>query len=216
MTSRLVLLLLLVLLGASGFAAFRLLEASIAAEVYRGRLAELSSDYASLLDQYNEAVRRTAVSELRVEDGRLTVVIRTAEGQLQELATPFDPRKEIYVDYVVLDGRLWIRRIFDEDTPPGEGLIVDPRFVHVDWKMASASHGKAAYRSLEEGRWIVDVTGDGSLGLARREPHEAVLLSRPPPVREYPPIERAVEARLGRVRVGEALEALAKQLDPGR
>ena len=83
MMSRVVLFFLLLLLGVSAFASFRLLEASLAAEVYRGRLAELAADYESLLGQYNEAVRRTAVTELRVEDGALTVVIRTAEGDLK-------------------------------------------------------------------------------------------------------------------------------------
>ena len=215
MASRLVLFFLVLLLAVAGFAAFRLLEANIAAEVYRGRLAELSSDYDALLGQYNEAVTRTAVTELLVEDGRLTVVIRTAEGDLQSLPTDFDPRKEIYVDYVVHDGRLWIRRLFDEDTPPGKGLVIDPRFVHVDWEADAASHGKAAYRALSEGRWVVDVTGDGSLGLARRAAGEPVLLSRPPPVRQYGPIDSAVQSRLGRVGALEALEAVARQIEAG-
>jgi hypothetical protein len=212
MISRVVSFFLILLLAVSGFSAFRLLEATLAADVYRERLAELSEDYESLLGQYNEAVRRTAVTELLVEDGRLTVVIRTAQGDLQSLESSLDPRKEIYVDYVVHDGRLWIRRLFDEDTPPGEGMVIDPRFVDIDWDLASESHGKAAYRALDEGRWVVDVTGDGSLGLARRDRDETVRLSAPPPVREYPPIERAVEDRLGRVGPREALEALVRQL----
>ncbi len=215
MVSRLALFFLVLLLVVSGFAAFRLLEASIAAEVYRGRLTELSADYDALLGQYNEAVTRTAVTELLVEDGRLTVVIRTAEGDLQSLPTEFDPSKEIYVDYVVHDGRLWIRRLFDEETPPGKGLVVDPRFVDVDWNEAAASHGKAAYRALSEGRWVVDVTGDGSLGLARQSNNEPVLLSRPPPVRQYGPIDTAVESRLGGVGVLEALQAVARQIEAG-
>jgi hypothetical protein len=176
MISRLFSLFTVVLLVISAFAAYRLLEASLAAEVYRGRLTELSADYEQLRDRYNTAVRRTAVTELQVEDGALTVVIRTADGELQSLPSPFDPSKEIYVDFVVHEGRLFIRRLFDEDTPPGEGMLVDPRFVDVDWNAAGENHGKAAYRALGEGRWVVDVTGDGSLGLARREPHEDVRL----------------------------------------
>jgi hypothetical protein len=216
MMSRVLSLFLVVLTAVSAFAAFRLFEASLAAEVYRGRLAELSADYESLLGKYNEAVRRTAVTELMVEDGRLTVVIRTVEGDLQALEAPFDPRNEIYADYVVRDGRLWIRRLFDEKTPPGEGMVIDPRFVDVDWEQAGTeSHGKAAYRSLSEGRWVVDVTGDGSLGLSRREPSEDVRLVPPPPVRRYEPVERAVEARMGSIRIDEALRALSRQLDLG-
>ena len=215
MISRIVLF-FLVAIGAMGaFSAFRLLEASIAADVYRARIAELSDDYESLLQQYNQAVRRTAVTELRVEDGALKVVIRTAQGDLQELDTPFDPGREIYVDYVVHDGRLWIRRLFDEQTPPGEGLVVDPRFVDVDWNLEDASHGKATYRELGEGSWVVDVTGDGSLGLARRDESEPLRLSPPPPVRDFIPVEHDVQHRMGEVRFGEALEVLARQMQGG-
>lgn len=215
MISRILSLFLLVLVAVSAFAAYRLLEASLAAEVYRDRLGELAADYEQLRDRYNAAVRRTAVTELVVEDGQLTVVIRTSDGELQSLASSFDPSKEIYVDYVVHDGRLWIRRVFDEDTPPGEGMLIDPRFVDVDWEAAGESYGKAAYRSLGEGRWVVDVTGDGSLGLARREPQERVRLEPPPPVRRYEPIEAAVDEALGAIRPAEAVRVLARQFEAG-
>lgn len=215
MLSRVLSLFLLVLVAVSGFSAYRLLEATLAAEVYRDRLAELAADYEQLRDRYNEAVRRTAVTELLVENGELTVVIRTRDGALQSLASPFDPSKEIYVDYVVHEGRLWIRRVFDEDTPPGEGMLIDPRFIDVDWDSEGENHGKAAYRSLGEGRWVVDVTGDGSLGLARRDPHEPVRLAAPPPVRRYEPIEAEVDDALGAIRPGEAFDVLVRQLGAG-
>ena len=215
MISRILSLFLLVLVAVSAFSAYRLLEASLAAEVYRDRLGELAADYEQLRDRYNEAVRRTAVTELLVEDGQLTVVIRTADGELQSLASSLDPSKEIYVDYVVHEGRLWIRRLFDEDTPPGQGMLIDPRFVSVEWDAPGDNHGKAAYRSLGEGRWVVDVTGDGSLGLARRETQERVRLEPPPPVRRYEPIDAAVEDALGTIQPFEALQALARQLEIG-
>ncbi|MDJ0849830.1 MAG: hypothetical protein QNK04_15785, partial [Myxococcota bacterium] len=104
MTSRLLALVLLALLALTGFAGFRVLESQLAADVYQARLAELAADHEALRSLYNEAVRRTAVTELRVEDGTLAVVIRTAEGELQTLPSPYDPRNEIYVDYVVADG----------------------------------------------------------------------------------------------------------------
>jgi hypothetical protein len=205
-------LLLILLLALSAFAAFRLLEANIAADVYQERLAEMAADYELLRDRYNQAVRRTAVTELRVADGKLTVVIRTADGTIQELESPFDPTNEIYVDYVVLNGRLWIRRVFDGHTPPQEGMTIDPQFIDVDWDAAGESHGKAAYRALTEGRWVVDVTGDGSLGLTLRDDAELIELAPPPPVRRYAPIEAAVDDALGSIRPSEALEALARQL----
>lgn len=213
MTSRILSALLILLVAAAGFAAFRLLEASLASDVYRQRLAEMSADYEALRGQYNQAVRRTAVTELLVEDGTLTVVIRTAEGELQSLASPFDPSREIYVDYVVLNGRLWIRRLFDDATAPEQGMVVDPRFIDVDWDSQGESHGKAAYRSLGPGRWVVDVTGDGSLGLTRREEDEASDLAPPPEVRRYQPVEGIVDAQLSSIRPGEAFDALMRQLE---
>ena len=210
--TRLLNLVLILLVVAAGFAALRLLEASLATEVYRERLAEMSADYETLRGRYNQAVRRTAVTELVVEGDTLTVVIRTAEGELQSLKSPYDPSREIYVDYVVLDGRLWIRRLFDDTTAPEEGMIVDPRFIDVDWDTAGESHGKAAYRSLTPGRWVVDVTGDGSLGLARRDDDVPVRLAPPPEVRRYEAVEGVVAKRLGEIRPTEAFSALARQL----
>jgi hypothetical protein len=212
MASRLLSLALLVVLAVAGFSAFHLLEATLAAEVYQERLAQLSSDHEALRELFNEAVRRTAVTELRVEEGSLSVVIRTADGELRVLPSSFDPSKEIYVDYVVVGGRLWIRRIFDEDTAPGEGMLVDPKLADVDWSADETSYGKAAYRSLDEGRWVVDVTGDGSLGLTRREEGSSQVLSPAPPVRDYEPVDTAVRHALGVIGPAEAARVVARRL----
>ena len=210
--NRLLSIVLLALLAGAGLVGFRLLESTLAAEVYRERLAELAADNEALRGVYNEAVSRTAVTELRVEDGKLSVVIRTAEGEVEVLPAPYDPSSEIYVDYVVVDGRLWIRRVFDSSTPPEQGMIVDPRFAHVDWNAEAASHGKATYRSLSEGSWVVDVSGDGSLTLARREGDAPIALSPPPPVREYAPVESAVDDALAEIGPAEALRVLGERL----
>ena len=209
MLARILSLFLLVLLAVCAFSAYRLLEAGIAAEVYRMRLGELSADYEQLRGRYNEAVRLTAVTELLVEEGRLTVVIRTSDGELRALPTSLDPSKEIYVDYVVDEGRLWIRRLFDEETAPGEGMLVDPRLGSVAWEESADHYGKAAYRALDEGRWVVDVTGDGSLGLSKRGPHERVRIEPPPPVRRYPPLAASMEDVLGSLQPLEVLQLLA-------
>jgi hypothetical protein len=210
--TRLLSIALLAGLAAAGLAGYRLFESTLAAEVYRARLAELAADNEALRRVYNEAVSRTAVTELRVEDGKLSVVIRTAEGELEVLPAPYDPSTEIYVDFVVVDGRLWIRRVFDSSTPPEQGMVIDPRFAHVDWNTEAASHGKAAYRSLSEGSWVVDVSGDGSLGLARREGDEPLALSPPPPVREYEPVESVVDDALAEIGPAEALRVLGERL----
>ena len=207
--------LLMAILGLTGFAGYRLLRSDIEASVYRSRLEEVARDYELLRESYNEAIRRTAVTELRVEQGVLSVAIRNALGDVRIIDTPYDPSREIYVDYAILDGRLWIRRIFDATTPPEEGLLVDPNLADVDWSTDPDGYGKAAYRSLAEGRWVVTATGDGSLGLGRRRSGDAAKLAPPPPVHTYEPLERVVDRQLGAIEPREALRALAAQLGSG-
>jgi hypothetical protein len=212
MAARLLSFVLVLLLAAAGYAGFRILEAQLEADVFRERIAELSNDYRALRERYNDAVRRTAVTELVVQDGELSAVIRTADGELQVIDLPYDPSREIYIDFVVLHGRLWIRRVFDESTPPGDGRVIDPELAEVDWDAAGETHGKAAYRSLGEGRWVVDVTGDGSLGLTYRDPEDVVELAPPPPVRNYEPVAAEVRDALGAIGPGEAFRVIARRL----
>jgi hypothetical protein len=172
------------------------------------RLADLQTQHRQLTDLYNQAIRRTAVTELQVADGHLSVVIRTADAREKTLDTPFDPAGEIYVDYVIRDGRLWIRRLFDARTPPLQGMLIDPQLGDVDWSDSAFTHGKAVYRSLAPGRWVVTVTGDGSLGLARREPGDQRPLTPAPPVRDYSEIEPQVRPDASRVTFGDFLRSL--------
>lgn len=190
----------LVVIGAAAMgmalAGYRAVESRVAAEVYRDRLASLGADYEALRDRYNEAVRRTAVTELLVEDGRLRVVVRTSEGVQRTLPTPFDPSGEIYVDFVVAGGRLLIRRIFDAETPPREGMVIDPDLLEIDWSDPRLAVGKAVYRRLGEGRWVVTVTGDGSLGLTRRDDPAPENLPPSPDIRDYEQLEQALAAEI--------------------
>ncbi|MCB9868117.1 MAG: hypothetical protein H6816_15945, partial [Phycisphaerales bacterium] len=71
----------------------------LAAEIYRDRLRQVAIENEQLRGSYNEAVRRTAVTELRVANGKLDVAIRTLDGEERIIPTPFDPRGEIYVDF---------------------------------------------------------------------------------------------------------------------
>jgi hypothetical protein len=204
--------LLAALLALTLLGGYRLLRIGLEADVYRARLAQTVEDYERLRSQYDEAVRRTAVTELVVEDGKLSVVVRDAGGVLHTLDTPFDPSHEIYVDFVVLDGRLWIRRVFDDRTPPGEGVVVDPALAQIDWTAEQGAHGKAAYRALGPGRWVVSVSGDGSLGLARSESDAPADLAPPPAVREYEPIENELDGALRELEPGEVVRALGVRL----
>jgi hypothetical protein len=203
---------LAVVLAVAAVAAYRVLESQIAADIYRERLAELEHDYSLLRHRYNQVVRKTAVTELWVEDGRLSVTVRTVDGVTQTIPTPFDPTGEIYVDYVVLDGRLWIRRLFDQATPPDAGMLIDPELSEVDWQAERASMGNAVYRELAEGRWLVTVTGDGSLGLARSPEDEVPELAVPPVIRDYAPVDEQVEAALRELSAEEIIRNLAGRL----
>ena len=177
-----------VALGAAAAAVFGLLDHMRDNQRLREELGGLRGEHEELRGAYNEAVRRTAVTELLVRDGALSVSVRTAAGEIAQIPTPFDPRQEIYVDFVVLDGRLWIRRVFDAATPPSEGVLIEPAVVEVNWDSAGSQVGKAVYRSLSEGRWLVTVTGDGSLGLARAEGSTNSDLESLPEVREFEPV----------------------------
>lgn len=198
----------LVLIAVAGYAGYRLVEANLRADIYRDRLTALAADYDTLRATYNQAVRRTAVTELVVADGKLCVSIRNAEGLVKSIPTPFDPTGEIYVDYVVLDGRLWVRRVFDAKTPPSRGVLIDPKLAEVSWDDRGATHGKAVYRQLGEGRWIVSVTGDGSLGLARSTLSEPTDLTTTPPVRDYEPISEQAKAEADRIGPGDVMKRL--------
>lgn len=181
-----------------GLMGYRFVRADIESQVYRERLRDLTAEYESLRSNYNHAVRRTAVTELVVEDGRLNVRIREADGSERIIPTPFDPAGEIYADYIVRDGRIWIRRVFDEITPPSKGILIDPDLIDVPWGEQPTlgpgpTLGKAVYRSLGEGRWVVTVTGDGSLGLRRAPLDQPAFLEPAPPLRDFEEMER--EAR---------------------
>ncbi len=197
-----------VMLGVAGFVGYRLIEANLKADIYRDRLTELADDYDQLRQTYNQAVRKTAVTELVVEDGALSVSIRNAEGVVKQVATPFDPSGEIYVDYVVLDGRLWVRRVFDAKTPPSEGVVVEPELAETDWDDPALAHGKAVYRRLDEGRWIVTVTGDGSLGLAKASGAEPTNLTAVPQVRDYEPVDEQARAEVEQIGPGDVVRSL--------
>jgi hypothetical protein len=184
---------LVVLLAA---VALRWAHTQMAAEVYRDRLRQIVTEHKQLQDHYNKAVRRTAVTELRVAGGRLDVVIRTLDGREKVVATPFDPSGEIYVDFAVRDGRLWIRRVFDATTPPVMGVLIDPDLLAIDWDTPGTRFGKAIYRSLSDGRWIVSVSGDGSLTLAKAVGDAPTPLTPAPAVEEFAEVERSIDRHL--------------------
>ncbi|MCD6405205.1 MAG: hypothetical protein J7M19_05225 [Planctomycetes bacterium] len=138
MTKRIQMAIGVVLLCVIAGVGYRLALSKLELDIYRNRLVGLSGDYENLRSMYNQAVARTAVTELIVKDGRLSLAIRTIQGVERVIDTPFDPAREIYCDYVLLDGRMWIRRVYDAHTPPREGLVIDNDLQHVNWSDPAA------------------------------------------------------------------------------
>lgn len=183
-------------------------RARLSARIFAQRIEVLAADYERLRQDYNRAVRRTAVTELQVTDTSVSVVVRTADGARREFATGCRADREVYVDYVVVGGRLWIRRVFDSATPPEAGTLVDPALAGVDWDADAATVGKAVYRRLEPGRWVVTVSGNGSLGLERRREHDEVTLSPPPPVTDMATLEQDLRDAHARITWADLVRVL--------
>ena len=128
--------------------------------------AALENALAAEQTRNERLLARTALTLLEVEPDGVSLLIARADGSHERVETPFAPEREIYVDYVVTQGRVLIRRVFDDRTAPREGVVVDPQLVAVDWEaLDPRSHGRAVYRRLSEGRWMVTLNGAGALGL---------------------------------------------------
>ncbi len=165
------------------------LKEEVTSRIYRNKLEVLAGEYAALADQYNHAVRQSAITELEVTADSVAVLIRTIDGEVRRVPTPFNPRKEIFVDYLIGNGRIWIRRIFDQATPPEQALVVDPLWDSVDWKKAGLSYGKIIYRSLDPGLWSIQVSGNGALTLEPVAASTVTRLVASPEVRSYEEIQ---------------------------
>ncbi len=194
---------LVVISGVAAAFGYRLLRADAVEDIYRERLRELADSHADLAKRYNSAVRQTAVTELLVsDDGELAVRVKNSDGALRTIPTPFDPTSEIYVDYAVKDGRLWIRRVFDQNTPPAFAVQVNPAIADLDWSDESLRFGKAVYRGgLTPGVWTVSVTGSGALGLAKSE--DSTDLAEAPAVADFEEVEVELEREIDGVGFGE-------------
>ena len=157
---------LLLAVAALLYGGYRVLREGARASVYRQRLQELSEKNSALRERFNHVISETAVTELRVQDGKLTAAVVSPEGVLQTLDLSYSPQSEIHVDYIIRGGRLWIRRVYDQDTPPQQGTLIDPKLANI--KFRSDEHGISIYRTLGEGRWVISVTPNGALSLQQQ------------------------------------------------
>ena len=205
--SRILLALAAIVIVAAGY---KLLEALVVEDIYRDRLEDLGQEYERLRGQYNAAVEKTAVTELWVEEKSVEVVVMTAAGELARIPTPYDPSEEIHVDFVVLDSRLWIRRVHDGKTPPSQGVLIDPKLANVPWDDAGEVRGLTIYRPLSEGRWIVSVTGNGALSLEKKPEGDPAQLAPPPELRTFDQVREVLRHDLADVGFMDVLRVLWK------
>ncbi|MDF1808891.1 MAG: hypothetical protein P1U42_04270 [Phycisphaerales bacterium] len=185
--------------GVVSMVGLRFAKADAANQVYQSRLRDLSTEYESLRTHYNQAVRQTAITELVVKDRTITVQVRTIEGTAETIQTNCNADKEIYVDFALIEGRLWIRRVFDADTPPSQATLINPKLANVDWNNEGALVGQAVYRQLDEGRWVVNAAGDGALALSKVDDDQMITLSPPPQVSAYEEVQTQVDESLDQV-----------------
>jgi len=213
MAKRIFLPLALIALGAATIAGYQWAKASVAQDIYRDRLTSLQADYQQLAKQYNQAITPRPVTELLVEDQKVCVLVRKGDGELVRVPTPFNGwENDVYVDYVLADGRLLIRRVFEinDDQATSKPVNVDAELVDVKWG-ESVPFGKAIYRSkMADGRWVVSVTGDGSLTLKRIGDDEPVKLATQPKVNEYEPVDERADEAVEQIGVGDVWRHLTK------
>lgn len=161
---------------------------------YKEGVAEITQKYQGVLDEYNKAVEkfnelkgrynevlaRTVITELKVESNRCSVILKNSEGVLAEIPVEVNLRKEVFVDYIFFDNRLFIRRVFDSGTAPERAAdILALQNVRgylpaaIDWSDPKFRYGKSIYRKLSDGTWMITVTGGGALDIDRKEniPH---------------------------------------------
>ena len=198
MTRLLGLIVILALAAGAGTLGYRFLQSHFAADVYLEQLEELQQEHTQVLGEYNKAVTRTAVTELVVARPDVTVNVRTADGRVESHPVQANLDYPIYVDYVLVDGRLLIRRVFDSQTKPDDGTVIDSDLINIDWNDPAVKSGKAAYRQLSDGRWIITVSGDGSLSLGKVPDEVEVELIRAPEVSEFDPVAEA-KAEINRI-----------------
>jgi len=195
-----------IFVGAVLAGGYAVLRGRVVESVYQEKLDALVREYESLRVRYNDAVKQTAVTELVVEGESVDVVVRGVDGLIREIETDLDPDQEVHVDFVVKEGRLFIRRVYDDETAPASGIVIDPELVGVDWDDPDVARGLTVYRGeLAPGRWVVSTTGNGALDLVSVPESTEVELRAAPPVRSYDAVEEEVDESLRRVSAPDVL-----------
>jgi len=190
---------------------YNFMRSNIAADLYRDRLREAVKENEALRQTFNEAVKKTIVTELLVQDDEtVCVVFVNADGTERVVPTTFKMGSEVYVDFIVRDNRLFLRRVFDENTKPKEALHIDPQMQTVDWKSINTPRGSATYAQLnKKGRWTVSVAGNGALQLTKADDNaNRQPLTVAPSVKEYAVIEKEMNAKIEEIGISDVMQSI--------
>lgn len=193
----------------AAFAGYQWARSNVAQDIYRDRLIGLQDDYRALAQRYNQAVTPRPVTELLVEDGIVCLGVRKGDGELVRIPTDFDVRQnQVYVDYLIVDQRLLIRRAFEfhpvNAVPADKVVYVDQELLDIEWDPERIPYGKAlSCRGLEDGRYIISVTGDGSLGMKQIALDAAITLQTHPPLEEFHPVDEQTKSDIAAIGIGD-------------
>ena len=182
---------------------YNFVRSNIAADFYRDRLREEVKKHEALRQTFNEVVRKTVVTELVVnDDDSVCVVFIDGNNQEKVVPTKFKKGAVVYVDFMVNDGKLFLRRLFDHKTAPADGLVIDPLAQTVNEDESEREEfGSAPYARLnQKGRWVVNATQNGALELKKADdsaPRRPIV--RDLPVRDYKEIEKEINTQVDEI-----------------
>lgn len=74
-------------------------------------------------------------------------------------------------------------------------------------------HGKAVYRALGEGRWVVTASGNGSLGLVRADDTEAGEIAPPVTLKDFEAEIKQADASVDSIGLGDVWRAAGWSID---
>ena len=203
----------ILLVAAALLLGYWVIHAHLASKLLRDRIQTLAGECEPLRKNYNSAVKKTVVTELLVQDDdTICVVFVSADGSEQVRPTPFKRGSLLYVDYVIKqDGRLLLRGVFDYDTAPSAGVAINADFQTIErWKNKEVKAGNAVSQLVDKkGRWVVEVTGNGSLQLSKADdkaPRVPLVVS--PQIKDFSQITKEIDASIGDIGPGDVFKAI--------
>ena len=84
-------------------------------------------------------------------------------------------------------------------------MVIDEQLADIDWDVQGSRLGKAVYRELGEGRWVITVTANGSLDLVSAPEGESFELVSAPPVRDYEQIQQEAAHEIDAIGPGDVV-----------